>query len=490
MCEIVVLDPNRTENIGIHQLAVSLTEEQGDGFGILAVKSEGGKFTYDTYRSTNPDWMALHEFLERNNEEAWRYVLHGRAKTTGEVKHNNTHPLPIDCPECEGKWIVHNGSVRGHQQVRGGLMSAGHQFATDVDSENIAHKIPELPDKDLGEMSHNEHKINGTLNYLVFYEDGIFARLSQKYHITGDFVVSCRTRKREEPMVAYEDWDKLDKWFRVTPTEDGGVTVEKSKQKYTGRNKYGAYTAGAGTNRDTEQTQLPADPDATIEPGEGAVIVEEYQDLVPDIEQVVAYQVAPDVVKVVEKVSYHHFFIYEDEHPQAFEWYVDDAKRSASTADPDDGEGTPGLGDPEDGGEAIATLFDENGNAKDPEDIASRPRNALAAHLVTHEDPEIREAAQELAEEAIANAVPEDGEVDPVALDELLTDEGALAEDDDDPLGQMRDDDIQFRAFMELKSHYNSTQQALRELEKMDDHTMKEVARANVKLESLAQQVN
>lgn len=445
MCEIVVLDPSRTANKAIHQLAATLQEEQGDGFGILSIQPDGDTFSFETYRSTTPHWMTFAKFIERTEADTWRYVLHGRYQTAGDVNRQNTHPLPVDCSECTAEWVVHNGSVKQHTQIRGGLMSAGHTFETDVDSEVIAHKISSLPEKDLGDLSYREFGMRGTLNYIVAFEDGIFARLTHKYGVTDDFVVSCSKRKNKEPMTG-EDYDKSPRWFRLTP-DDGEVSIEKASKNYTAASSQTASTTSAnGTRYDAYQDweDDPTRPDQQA--ADGPLITETYQDLIPKVDGVVAYEVAPGIVKVVDKARKEHFFVRERDEPQAYEWYTgNEATRDTINENQ----------------ETFQQFFDENGDAIPPEELNSHESTALAEHLLEHEDPEIRQTAAELVNRAIEKEVPTE--------DEVPLDIGKK------PAGNSIEE--WQTAYRELRETYTSTDEAVETLLRLNEFDIRHVAK-------------
>jgi glucosamine--fructose-6-phosphate aminotransferase (isomerizing) len=67
-------------------------------------------------------------------------IAHTRWATHGAVTNENAHPHT----DCEGKIaIVHNGIIENYRGLKERLISGGHRFTSDTDSEVIAHLIEE-----------------------------------------------------------------------------------------------------------------------------------------------------------------------------------------------------------------------------------------------------------------------------------------------------------------------------------------------------------
>lgn len=312
MCEIAVVDPSTTSEQDVFQLASTLYSEQGDGIGVLAVKrdEDAGKFRYDNYKSATPSWQRLWAFLGRHHQDSWRIILHARKQTDGSVNYQNTHPLRVNCEECDTDWMVHNGVVSNHKKIRGGLTSQGHDFNTDVDSEVIAHKFGDLPE-DLDDIEeHAPTDLRGSLNYILASEDRIVAHFEQKYHVTDDFVVTCSTRRRKEPMKEeFPERANDSEWVMATPdgeVEDKERSVWYSGKGYSGSSRRSRYRKNR-SSRSSSKKQSTGSGISSKQSGsdsetddDNEYVSEVYEDLMPASDKVTAIRVAPGVIKVFE----------------------------------------------------------------------------------------------------------------------------------------------------------------------------------------------
>lgn len=183
MCEIAVLDPSRYSSSELKSAAVTLYDSMRSSLGVVAVKEneDRTKFEYDTYKAVVPDKEVLLEFIEETKEESVRIIIHGRMATHGAVTVEHSHPLEINCDECNVDYLIHNGVVPGFEYERGQLTNEGHNFTTEVDSELIAHDFGEVPNQFEGfeDLYHREP------GFLLLNEDRIFIHAS-RYQLTND----------------------------------------------------------------------------------------------------------------------------------------------------------------------------------------------------------------------------------------------------------------------------------------------------------------
>lgn len=317
MCEICVIDPEQSTIQMMQQLAAVFNQEQGDGLGVLAVFDTGDSFEYRNYKSTDPHWASLFSFLRDNWSDAWRFVLHGRAATAGEVNRQNTHPVPSDCDMCDFDWVVHNGSVRNHRNIRPQLVQDGHEINTPVDSEIIAHKVSELPET-VEDHNRRTYDFRGNLNYLLFSEDGIFVRVSDKYALDDDFTMTCRASELDG-----FDEDTSTEWMLISP---GGEmeTKERTSRSYTSSAGYRGTTQTGWGGR--AQQNFPSDEESSSSDSDGDKYTIRYPDLASGIDGLTVLKVAPGVLRLINKQDSNESFIKRQEYPKVYyHWVEEDA---------------------------------------------------------------------------------------------------------------------------------------------------------------------
>jgi len=76
-------------------------------------------------------------------------IAHTRWATHGGVTENNAHPHSDDAEHGHGIVLVHNGIIENHAALKTWLLSKGHTFASETDTEVLTHLIGELYEGDL-----------------------------------------------------------------------------------------------------------------------------------------------------------------------------------------------------------------------------------------------------------------------------------------------------------------------------------------------------
>lgn len=347
MCEIAVIDPEQASIESAQQIAGTFHEEQGDGLGVLAVIPDGDKFDYKVWKSTTPHWQSLYAFYKRNYDDAWRFVIHGRAKTSGEVNHETSHPIHVDCDLCDIDWVVHNGHVRRYSDKQEELIAEGHDLNTGVDTEVIAHKVGFIPDT----VEHHRgatYGIYGNLNYLCFAEDGILVRMGEdRYCMSDDFTITCSFSRftTDEEQHGFVD-DNTNEWARIVPSEDGEPEIEmKDRSVYTvsrGQNAAGSSTvtgtsrAGnswSSSNGTTTNTGRVTTPYGEYYLSQGTGKLNCYHEDLSEYEFLTVAKVAPGVLRVIDNETDDHDFVFEDENPKLYYWYCPDEEGEEDTTD-------------------------------------------------------------------------------------------------------------------------------------------------------------
>lgn len=328
MCEIAVLDPEQASIEITQQLARRFHEEQGDGLGVLTIHNEGDSFDYNIYKSTDPHWQTVYTFLKRNYDDAWRIVVHGRAMTSGKRNWHTSHPIEINCDKCDFDYVIHNGSVKKHEEKRGGLVTAGHNFNTKVDTEVIAHTIGSLPESVKG-FTTATYNLKGNLHYLLFTDEGILCRSGPKYDLSDEFTMTCSYRDFDEPKELGFTRGRNRRWCLVTPDEEEPeIEIEESYVRTsttTSANTTTARTATSNTQDDTTRGAWEYYTDQVenekTEQNTSASVKITYTDHA-DYDNVSALKVAPGVMRLIEHDMDETEYIFRDREPELYFHYA------------------------------------------------------------------------------------------------------------------------------------------------------------------------
>ena len=100
-------------------------------------------------------------------------IGHTRWATHGGVTDSNAHPHSA----CNNHIaVVHNGIIENYRELKEELISAGHSFASETDSEVIAHLLEIHYSKGMrGAMIETCKKLRGNYAFVAIFQDGTIA---------------------------------------------------------------------------------------------------------------------------------------------------------------------------------------------------------------------------------------------------------------------------------------------------------------------------
>lgn len=123
-------------------------------------------------------------------------ILHSRWATHGGVTEENAHPHA----DCKGNiFVVHNGIIENHREIRKGLEEKGHKFISETDTEVLPHLIEHFFEGNLEEAVRKALKsVKGTYGLAVMAKDDpgkivaarMFSPLVISVNERGGFVAS------------------------------------------------------------------------------------------------------------------------------------------------------------------------------------------------------------------------------------------------------------------------------------------------------------
>ena len=115
--------------------------------------------------------------VEADQVEGGTGIAHTRWATHGAPAVHNAHPhFSHGSGAAEGKpgrvALVHNGIIENHEELRAALQAKGYVFASQTDTEVIAHLIDSLYDGDLfGAVQQAVRQLHGAYAIAVFCKD-------------------------------------------------------------------------------------------------------------------------------------------------------------------------------------------------------------------------------------------------------------------------------------------------------------------------------
>ncbi|TSC78120.1 MAG: glucosamine-fructose-6-phosphate aminotransferase [Parcubacteria group bacterium Gr01-1014_33] len=112
--------------------------------------------------------MLEEKLLNADDVKGTLGIGHSRWATHGGVTEENAHPHS----DCKGEiWLVHNGIIENHRELKNELLQKGHRFKSETDTEVIAHLIEEeLGGAPFEDAARNTlKKIRGTYGLCIMY---------------------------------------------------------------------------------------------------------------------------------------------------------------------------------------------------------------------------------------------------------------------------------------------------------------------------------
>jgi glutamine phosphoribosylpyrophosphate amidotransferase len=206
MCEIAILDPQRYNTFQMADTAMSVFMAMGDSLGLVAVDEGPERYRYQVFKALEPQQQEVSDWLAANvSDDTQRLLIHGRLATHGAETLDNCHPLRIECDECSGEFVMHNGVIYQNERLREIHEANGHEYQTNVDSETIAHGlggVPEFGGVHDTPYSHERAFIIGSEKEVYVYTSGV-------YDLTQDMRMSLGYREfgpqREHDTTTYQE---------------------------------------------------------------------------------------------------------------------------------------------------------------------------------------------------------------------------------------------------------------------------------------------
>ncbi len=138
MCRLGFINNERNKFIG-DSLAVAssyYSSSNHDGFGYSYINKYNKNIIFKTEEKAATYWLrcGIHHIVSNN------LIFHMRIGTTGEVADRNSHPFKSE----DGQYVLmHNGIITNYEEYKKELISNGHIFTSETDSEILLHSFEE-----------------------------------------------------------------------------------------------------------------------------------------------------------------------------------------------------------------------------------------------------------------------------------------------------------------------------------------------------------
>lgn len=132
------------ENLKVEDLVVSLQKLEYRGYDSAGIAFLGDEF--EVFKKKGPIDILKNGLKEKGSKSFLVGIAHTRWATHGEPNDVNAHPH-TDCRNEIA--VVHNGIVENFREIKEYLISKGHKFSSETDTEVIVHLIEEEFEGDL-----------------------------------------------------------------------------------------------------------------------------------------------------------------------------------------------------------------------------------------------------------------------------------------------------------------------------------------------------
>ena len=152
-------------------------------------------------------------------------IAHTRWATHGQPKVENCHPHRSDASRAEFI-VVHNGIITNYAALRKYLLSKGHQFESETDTECIAKLFKHFYDLNL--KAGVSPDFNELTKQVLHELEGSYGLLVKSYHFPGEV---CGTRKGSPLLVGVKTEKKLKVDFVDVEFESNAAAAAQQQQQ-------------------------------------------------------------------------------------------------------------------------------------------------------------------------------------------------------------------------------------------------------------------